>query len=93
MKQYVSLSDNTILNSVALLEGFIEDQTKLTISRDALPTFTNVPTKEVVVEETAPIRGPLEEPTTPLVPHEEQRKVEAPQISSPVGGKCCTPPN
>ena len=34
MEQYISFSDDTILDSVALPEGFIEDQTELTISRE-----------------------------------------------------------
>ena len=61
MEWYISFSDDTILDGVALLEGFLKDQTKLTVPRDALPTFTDVPTKEVAMEEAAPIWGPLED--------------------------------
>ena len=42
-----------------------------------LPPSTDVLTKEVTVEEAAPIGGPLEEPTTPQVLHEKQVKIEA----------------
>ena len=59
MEGYISFSDDTILDGVALPEGFIKDQTELTISRDALPTFTDVPTEEVTVEEQLPSGGPL----------------------------------
>ena len=54
-----------------------KDRTEITIPRDAPPAFTEVPTKEVAGEETAPIRGPLQELTTPQVPHEEWTKVGA----------------
>ena len=59
MEQYVSFSDDTILDGVAPLEGFLKDRTEITIPRDTQPTFTNVPTEEVVLEEAAPIGGPL----------------------------------
>ena len=59
MEWYISFSDDTILNSVASLEGFLKDWTKITIPRDAQPAFTNVPTKEIAVEEAALIRGSL----------------------------------
>ena len=59
MEWYISFSNDTILDGVALLEGFLKDQTKLTIPRDALPAFSNVPTKEVAMEEAAPAGGPL----------------------------------
>ena len=65
MELYISFFDDIVLNSVALLEGFLRNQTELTISRDVPPTSTNVPTKEVAMEEAAPIRGPLKELTTP----------------------------
>ena len=58
MKQYISFSDDTVLDSVALLEGFFKDQTEMTIPRDAPPAFTDVPTKEVTREKAAPIGGP-----------------------------------
>ena len=58
MEQYISFSVDTILDSVALLEGFLKDWTKLTIPRDALSAFTDVPTKEVTMEEAAPMGAP-----------------------------------
>ena len=77
MEQYGSFSDDTILDGVALLEGFLKGRTELTVPRDALPTFTDVPTEEVAVVETAPIGWPLEELTKPQVPHEEQTNIGA----------------
>ena len=71
MGWYVSFCNDIVLDSVALLEGFFRNQMELTVSRDAPPASTNVPTKEVTMEEAAPIRGPLKEPTTPWVPHEK----------------------
>ena len=71
MEWYISFSDDTILDGVALPQGFLKDWTEITIPRDAQLAFTNVPTKEVTVEEAAPIGGPLEELTTAQVPHEE----------------------
>ena len=59
MEWYISFSNDTILDGVALPEWFLKDQTDLTISRDAPPTFTNVPIEEVAVEDAAPIGGPL----------------------------------
>ena len=76
MEQYVSFSNNIILGSVALLQGFFGSQTSF--SRDTLPTSTNVPSEEVTMEEIPPIRGPLEESTMPLVPHGKQAKMKAP---------------
>ena len=78
MEWYISFSDDTILDGVALPEGFLEDWTQLTNSRDVPSTFTDVPTQEVTMEKAAPIRGPLEELTTPQALHEEWTKVEAP---------------
>ena len=74
---YISFSDDTILDGVAPPEGFLGDQTKITVPRDAQLAFTDVPTEEVTVEEAAPIGVPLEEPTMPQAPHEEQMKVGA----------------
>ena len=57
MEWYVSFSDNIVLGSVALLEGFFGSQTS--VSRDALPASTDVPSKEVAREEaTPPQRAP-----------------------------------
>ena len=84
------LLDDTILDSVAPLEGFFEDRAKITIPGESPPAFTDVPIEEVAMEKAAPL-GPLKEPTAPQVPHEEQMKLELPQIHSLVGGKCCTP--
>ena len=71
MEQYISFSDDTILDSVVPLEGFLKDWTEITIPRDAQLAFTDVPIKEVTMEEAAPIEGPLEELTMPQIPHEE----------------------
>ena len=84
MEQHVSFSDDIVLGSVALLEGFFRNQAELTISRDGLPTSSDVPTNEVAMEEAAPIGGPVKEPTMSWVLHEEWAKIEAPsnQFSS-----------
>ena len=78
MEQYVSFSDDIVLGSVALPEGFFRNQAESTISRDALLASTNVPIDEVAMEEVAPIGGPLEEPPILWVPHEEQVRVQVP---------------
>ena len=72
MEHYISFSDDNIFSSVALPERFFGSQTS--VSRDVLPTFTDVPTKDAA----APIRGPLEESTPPWVPHEKWVRMEAP---------------
>ena len=87
MEQYISFPDDTVLDVVAPPEGFLKDWTGVTVPRNAQSAFTHVPTKEkpvekavpteVVLEEAAPIGGPLEEPTTPQVLCEEWTKVEA----------------
>ena len=59
MEWYISFSDDNVLDGVAPPEGFHRNQTKLTISGDAPPAFTNVPTEEVAIEEAVPSRGPL----------------------------------
>ena len=100
---YVSFSDDTILDSVAPLEGFLKDWTRVTVPRNAQPAFTNVPSKEGPLEEAAPtedgveelvpVRGPLEELTTSQVPCDEQTKVETSLNQFLVGRKCCIPPS
>ena len=47
MEQYVSFLDDTILDGVALLEGFFKDQTEITIPEESLPIFTDVPAKRL----------------------------------------------
>ena len=47
MEQYVSFSDDTVLDSVALLERFFEDWN---IPGESPPAFTNVATEEVTVD-------------------------------------------
>ena len=91
MEQYISFLDDTVLDGVALLEGFFKDMTKITIPRDALPTFTNVPTEEVAIEEVAPIGGPSRNWLHLRYCMRSRWRLGLPQISFPVGGKCCTP--
>ena len=50
MEQYVSFSDDTVLDGMAPLEKFFEDRAKVTIPGESLPAFTNVPIEEVAVE-------------------------------------------
>ena len=76
MEQYVSFSNNIILGSVVLLEGFFRSQTS--VSRDAPSASSNFPSKVVTMEETTPIGRPLEESTMPWVLHEKWAKMEAP---------------
>ena len=76
MEWYVSFSDDIILGSVVLPEGFFGSQTS--VSRDAPSTSTDVPSTEITMEEAAPIIGPLKESTMPQVPHEKQAKMEVP---------------
>ena len=66
---YISFSDDIVLGSVALPEGFFRSQTP--ISKDTPPTSTDIPVEEVAMEEIAPVGEPLEEPTTTWVPHEK----------------------
>ena len=75
MEQYVSFSNDIILDSVALPEGLFRSQTS--IPRDTQPTSTDVPSEEVAKEEVAPIGGPLEESTLPQVLLEKWVKMEA----------------
>ena len=79
MEQYVSFSSDAVLGGVALFEGFFRSQSPiLKDALDTLPTSTDIPFKEVAMEEVAPIGGPLKEPITTQVPHEKQAKVEVP---------------
>ena len=50
----VSFSDDTILDGVVPLEGFLDNQTEETVPRIAQPAFPDVPTKEEPVEEAVP---------------------------------------
>ena len=59
MEQYVSFSDDTVLDGMAPPEGFFEDRAKITIPGESPPIFTNVPIEGVAMEEVAPLRGPL----------------------------------
>ena len=89
IEQYVSFSDDIILGGVALLEGFFGSQAS--ISRDALPASTDVPSKEAAMEEVAPIKGPLKESTMPWVPCEKQVKVKVPPNQFPSWEKVLHP--
>ena len=92
MEQCVSFSDNTVLGSMAQLEGFFGSQTLISKdTMDTLPMSTNVPSKKVTMEKVAPIGGPLEEPTTTWVPHESKLRWRFPQTSSLFGRKCYIP--
>ena len=77
MGQYVSFSDDTVLDGVAPPEGFFEDRVEITIPGESPPTFTNVLIEGVAMEEAAPLGGLLKEPTAPQVLHEEWTKVGA----------------
>ena len=72
MEQYISFSDDIILGSVALPDGFFGSQTS--VSTGAPPTPSDVPPEEVVL----PIGGPLGESLLPQVPCEKWVKMEAP---------------
>ena len=72
MEQYISFSDDIILDGVALLEGYFGSQTS--VSTDALPAPSNVPSEEVAT----PVSWPLKESMLLWVPHEKWVKVEAP---------------
>ena len=72
MELYISFSDDIILGSVVLLEGFFGSHTS--ISTDTSPTPSDVPSEEV----TTPVSSPLEESMPPQVLHEKQVKMEAP---------------
>ena len=65
MEGYVSFSNDVVLGSVVLMEGFFGNCTQLTISRDALPTSTDVPSEEDALEKTAPLGGPQRTNHTP----------------------------
>ena len=79
MEQYVSFSDDAVFGSVALPEGFFGIQTPiLKDSPDTLPACTHIPSKEVPMEEVAPVEGSLEEPITTWVPHKKWAKMEVP---------------
>ena len=72
--------------------GFFGSQTPISkVSLDTLPTSTNMPCKEVPMEEVASIGGPLEEPITTWEPHESKLGWRLPQTNSPVGRKCYIP--
>ena len=76
MEQYISFFDDTVLDGVASLEGFLEDWTKTTIPGSGQLASMTLPSKRLPWKK-QPHWGPLEEPTTPQIPCEEQTKVEA----------------
>ena len=98
MEQYVYFSDDSVLGSVALSEGFFGSQTPIsTDTPNTLPASTDIPSEETAMEEVSPIGGPLEEPTTTWVPHEKQAKMEVPPNQFPSYKKyyiplSCSPP-
>ena len=55
MEWYISFSDDIILGGVALLQGFFRSQAESTVSRDALPASTDVPTDEVAMKVQVPL--------------------------------------
>ena len=73
----MSFSNDAILDGAASLEGSLEDLTRVTIPRDALPASPGTSTKEkpakepapmeVATKEAAPTGKPLKGPTLPLV--------------------------
>ena len=84
MEPYVSFPDDTVLDGVASLEGFLKDQPEETIPESALLASPNSPIEEAAAEETAPIWGPLEELSTPQTLCKEQTmRVEASPIQFP----------
>ena len=59
MKPYISFFYDTVLDSVAPLEGFLKDWAETTVPGIAQPAPTDTPIKEATVEEAAPIGGLL----------------------------------
>ena len=57
MELYVSFFDDTVLSSVAPLEGFLEDQPETAIPGSDQPASTDPPIEEATMEEAAPIGG------------------------------------
>ena len=84
MESYISFHDDAVLDGVAPPEGFLKDQSEETIPESALLASPDSPIEEATVEETTPVGGPLEEPSTPQTLCEEQTmRVEASQIQFP----------
>ena len=77
MECYVSFSNDIVLGSMALLEGFFGSQTS--ISRYVPLASTDVSSKDAA----APKGGPLKESTPPQVPHEKWARMEAPPNQFP----------
>ena len=85
-------SDDAVSGGVALPEGFFGSQTPiLKDTLDTPSTSTDIPSKEVAMEEVAPIGGPLKEPTTMQVPHEKQAKMVVPPGQFPSWEKVLHP--
>ena len=102
MESYVSLSDDAILDGATLLEGSLEDITRVTIPWGALTTSTSTPTKEepvegpapleVVTEEAVPTRKPCKRATHLLVAvNDSAEGLTAPQAQHEEQGKLEAP--
>ena len=90
MEQYISFLDDTVLDGVAPVEGFFKAWAKITVPGEFLCTFTNAPIEEVTMKEAPPSWGPSRNLLYPKCHRKSGQRPELPQISSPVGGKCCT---
>ena len=80
MECYVSFSNDTIFNSMAVPEESLTTKLEKTIPESTQPVYTNSPVKEAVVkvteEEAAPIVRPAEGTSTFWTPNEEPTRRE-----------------
>ena len=94
MEFYVSFPNDAILSSVALPEGFLEDQPETTISGSTQPASADspieeaameeaTPVEEAAAEEASPIGRPQEEPNTSQTPSREPTRRESSPIWFP----------
>ena len=93
MEWYMSLFDDTVLDGVALPEGFLEDQPMITVPRNAQLAFTYISHQRGCCVRNIPHWGPPWGTNYSQAPCEEWTKVEASPNQFPIGGKCCIPPS
>ena len=81
MESYVSFPNYAVLSSVALPEGFLEDQLETIISRRAQPAPTDSPIEEAATEEATLVEEAAMEEAIPVeeVAVEEAGPIERPQ--------------
>ena len=91
MEQYMSFSDDTVLDGVAPLEGLFKDKAKITVPGKSHQPSPMSSKEELSGRKQPHLGGLLRNLLHPKYCMRSGQRLELSQICSLVGGKCCTP--